>query len=76
MTIRVLHVNNGLGASGGADRQLALSLQFLDREGFEHHVAHVWPRIGLEPEIAARGIPAHSRGLTGEHQWIKGFGVL
>lgn len=73
MTIRVLHVIDGLGASGGSERQLARNLKYLDDKRFEHHVAHVWAKDELVPEIEARGIPVYSLGITGGNQWLRGI---
>ncbi|MEX0762471.1 MAG: glycosyltransferase [Dehalococcoidia bacterium] len=69
MKRRVLHVIPGLG-HGGAEHQLLLNVERLDRSRFESHVCHLYPRTLLAPAILEAGVPVHSAVVAG----IFGFG--
>lgn len=62
--IRVLHIIPGLG-HGGAEHQLLMNVQWLDRTRFDSHVCHLLPRTILQPEFEEAGATVHSISTTG-----------
>lgn len=70
---RILHVIDGLGNGGGAERQLALNLKYFDRYKFDHLVAHVWGhKTALKSEIESFNVPVHSLNIRHQNDWIRG----
>jgi glycosyltransferase involved in cell wall biosynthesis len=61
---RILHVVPGLG-HGGAEHQLLMNIEQLDRSRFESHVVHLYPRRQLAPLIEAAGARVHSIACSG-----------
>jgi glycosyltransferase involved in cell wall biosynthesis len=57
--LRVLHVIPGL-EKDGAEYQMALNATLIDRDRFENHVCHLFPRTELKDWIVSRGIQVHS----------------
>jgi glycosyltransferase involved in cell wall biosynthesis len=61
---RILHVVPGLG-HGGAEHQLLLNVEQLDRSRFESHVVHLYARTQLAPRLEAAGARVHSVACSG-----------
>jgi glycosyltransferase involved in cell wall biosynthesis len=61
---RILHVVPGLG-HGGAEHQLLMNVEKLDRSRFESHVVHLYARTQLAPRIEAAGARVHSVACSG-----------
>ena len=64
MTRRILHLISSLD-HGGAEHQLLLYTQGLDRSRFESHVCHMVPKAALAEEFTRGGVPVHSIATAG-----------
>ncbi|MEX0760814.1 MAG: glycosyltransferase [Dehalococcoidia bacterium] len=64
MTKRVLHVIPRLG-HGGAEHQLLMNVERLDRDMFESHVCHLFPNRALVSGFEDAGVPVHSAEVRG-----------
>jgi glycosyltransferase involved in cell wall biosynthesis len=53
--LHLLHVIDGIGASGGAERSLASMASELSDRGIELDIAYLAPRTGLRDELEASG---------------------
>ncbi len=64
MTYRILHVIPGLG-HGGAEHQLLMNVERLEREKFENHICHLYPRTILAPALQEARATVHSGAASG-----------
>jgi glycosyltransferase involved in cell wall biosynthesis len=66
----------GLGL-GGAEKLLADSLPYLDRERFEYEICYMLPgKVALVPPFMESGVPVHCLGMTSRYDPMPAFRLV